>query len=235
MSDHMKRLNAPRTWPIKRKLAVWVTKQSPGAHSLESSLPAVVVLRDLIGACDTAKEAKRIIGNRELIVDGKPVKNPKAPIGVMDTISIPKTGQNFRLLLTDKGKLAAVGIEADEAGWKLARVEGKTIVKGGKIQLNLSGGRNILLDKNDHKSGDTLKIGVIDQNVLDSYALKEGAYALIIHGSLAGKILRVTEKVQRSGSADNTVKFEGGAETVQRNVFIVGSAKPEIKIPEAPE
>ncbi|MDR3282743.1 MAG: 30S ribosomal protein S4e [Candidatus Methanoplasma sp.] len=235
MSDHMKRLKAPRTWPIKRKLAVWVTKQSPGAHSIESSLPAVVVLRDLIGACDTAKEAKRIIGNRELVVDGKPVKNPKAPIGVMDTISIPKTGQNFRMLITDKGKLTTVGISGDEATWKLVRIESKTVVKGGKTQLNLSGGRNILLDKNDYRSGDTLKIGVLDQKVLGSYVLKEGASALIIHGALAGKILKVAEKVQRSGSSDNTVKFDNGAETVQRNVFVVGSGKPEIKLPEASE
>ena len=119
MSDHMKRLAAPRTWPLKRKVSVWVTKQSAGAHSIEDSMSAVTVLRDMVGACDTAREAKRIIGNREMFVDGKAVKNPKAPVGFMDVISIPKMNLNYRMLITDKGKLALVPIDADEAVWEI--------------------------------------------------------------------------------------------------------------------
>ena len=153
MSDHMKRLAAPRTWPLKRKVSIWVTKQSAGAHSIEDSMSAVTVLRDMVGACDTAREAKRIIGNREMFVDGKAVKNPKAPVGFMDVITIPKMNLAYRMLLTDKGKLTLVPIDEAEAAWELCKIENKTVVKGGKIQLNLSGGRNIVLDKNDYKCG----------------------------------------------------------------------------------
>jgi small subunit ribosomal protein S4e len=216
-------------------VAVWATKQSPGAHSLESSMPAVMVLRDMIGACDTAREAKRIIGNRELFVDGAAVKNPKAPIGVMDTVSVPKMKLNYRMLLTDKGKLTLVPISEDEAKWKLCRIEGKTKISGGRIQLNLSGGRNIVLDKNEYKSGDTLKIGVEDQKVLDAYILADGAAALIINGALSGKTETVAEYVTVKGPADNVVKFKSGTETVMKNVFIIGASKAEIKLPEASE
>ncbi|MCL2032999.1 MAG: 30S ribosomal protein S4e [Methanomassiliicoccaceae archaeon] len=235
MSDHMKRLAAPGTWPLKRKVAVWATKQSPGAHSLGSSMPAVMVLRDMIKVCDTAREAKRIIGNRELFVDGVAVKNPKAPIGLMDVISIPKMKLSYRMLLTDKGKLTLVPIGEDETEWKLCRVEGKTKISGGKIQLNLSGGRNIILDANMYDSGDTLKINVADQKVIDRYPLADGASALIINGALAGKIETVAEYVVVKGPADNVVKFKSGKETVKRNVFVIGSSKPEIKLPEASE
>ena len=158
MSDHMKRLAAPRSWPLKRKVSIWVTKQSAGAHSIEDSMSAVTVLRDMVGACDTAREAKRIIGNREMFVDGKAVKNPKAPVGFMDVITIPKMNLAYRMLLTDKGKLTLVPIDEAEAAWELCKIENKTVVKGGKIQLNLSGGRNIVLDKNDYKCGDSLKV-----------------------------------------------------------------------------
>lgn len=235
MSDHMKRLAAPRAWPLKRKISVWATKQSPGAHSLGSSLPAVMVLRDLIGVCDTAREAKRTIGNRELMVDGKPVKDPKAPVGIMDTISIPKMDLNYRMLLTDKGKLTLVPISADEAKWKLCRIEDKTKITGGKIQLNLSGGRNITMDSNDHKTGDTLKIDVVSQEIIDAYPLKDGASALIINGSLAGKVETVSGCLIVEGPAKNIVKFRSEVETVKDNVFIIGSSKPEIKLPEASE
>ena len=117
MSDHMKRLAAPRKWPIQRKVSVWITKQSAGAHSVETSMSAVTVLRDLVGACDTAREAKKIIGNREMFVNGKAVKNPKAPVGFMDVITVPKMNLAFRMLLTDKGKLTIVAIDEAETSF----------------------------------------------------------------------------------------------------------------------
>jgi len=235
MSDHLKRLAAPATWPLKRKVSVWATKPSPGAHSIESSMPAAIVLRDIIKVCDTAREAKRIIGNRELFVDGNPVKSPKTPIGFMDTLSIPKMDLNYRMLLTDRGKLTLVPITKDETKWKLCRIEGKTIVKGGKVQLNLSGGRNMVLDKDMYKTGDTLKIDVADQKVLGTYPMADGASALIINGHLAGKVETVSEQVVVKGPADNVIRFKSGTETVRRNVFVIGSSKPEIKLPEASE
>jgi len=198
-------------------------------------MPAAMVLRDMIKVCDTGREAKRIIGNRELFADGVPIKSPKAPIGVMDVVSVPKMKLNYRMLLTDKGKLTLVPITEDETKWKLCRIEDKVIVKGGKVQLNLSGGRNMVLDKDMYKTGDTLKIDVADQNVLGVYPMADGASALIINGALAGKVETVAEQVIVKGPADNIVRFKSGIETVKRNVFVIGSSKPEIKLPEASE
>ena len=235
MSDHMKRLAAPRTWALKRKTNVFITKQTAGAHSLESSLPAVIVLRDMIGACDTAKEAKRIIGNRELFVDGKAVKNPKAPVGFMDVITIPKMNLAYRMLLTDKGKLTLVPVDADEAAWELCKVVDKTVITGGKIQLNLSGGRNITLDKNDYKCNDSLKVSFEGQKVLDHYALEAGCTVLIEKGSHAGNVKTVKDIAVVRGPSPNVVMFTDGTETVINNCFVIGAGAPAIKLPEASE
>ena len=62
MSKHMKRLTAPTSWPVSRKSHVWVTKPAPGPHPVKRSMPLLVVVRDLAGYCDTAREARRIIG-----------------------------------------------------------------------------------------------------------------------------------------------------------------------------
>jgi len=196
-------------------------------------MPAAMVLRDMIKVCDTAREAKRIIGNREMFADGVPVKSPKAPIGFMDVITIPKMNLSYRMLLTDKGKLTLVPIAEEETKWKLCRIENKVVVKEGKFQLNLSGGRNIVLDKNTYKTGDTLKISLADQKVLESYPMADGASALIINGALAGKVETVAERVVVKGAAENVIRFKSGTETVRRNVFVIGSSKPEIKLPEA--
>ena len=235
MSDHMKRLAAPRSWPLKRKVSIWVTKQSAGAHSIEDSMSAVTVLRDMVGACDTAREAKRIIGNREMFVDGKAVKNPKAPVGFMDVITIPKMNLAYRMLLTDKGKLTLVPIDEAEAAWELCKIENKTVVKGGKIQLNLSGGRNIVLDKNDYKCGDTLKVSFDGQKVLDHYPLADGSVVFISEGSQAGAVRTVKALETVRGSASNLVLFTDGTQTVARNCFVIGAQSPAIKLPEASE
>ena len=158
MSDHMKRLAMPRTWAIPRKVHVWAAKQTPGAHSVEDSMPAGMVLRDMLKVCDTAREAKKIIANRDMIVNGRKVKDAKAPVGIMDSIAIPKMNLYYRMLLTGKGKLTVVAIPEEEAKWVLCRVENKTKIAGGKLQLNLSGGRNIILDANQYKTGDSVKL-----------------------------------------------------------------------------
>lgn len=235
MSDHMKRLAAPRSWPIGRKAYVWTAKSSPGAHSEENSMPAVTILRDVIGACDTAREAKRIIGNREVLIDGVPVKDPREPVGIMDVVSIPKLNVHYRILLTEKGKLTAQIITEEASKWTLCRVQGKSLVKGGKFQIHFSGGRNILQDKNDYKTGDTLKLSLEDNKVLAHYALTKGASAMIIEGTHAGKAETVSEYLVTESNGANVVKFESGTETVKKNVFIIGGKTPEIVLPGASE
>ncbi len=235
MSDHMKRLAAPRTWPLKRKASIFVAKQSAGAHSVEESMAAVTVLRDMIGVCDTAREAKRIIGNRELFVNGKAVKNPKMPVGFMDVVSVPKMDLAYRMLLTDKGKLTLVAIDAAEAGWELCRIEDKTVIKGGKFQLNLSGGRNIVLDKNDYKCGDSLKVSFEGQAIMEHYPLGENAVVIINEGSQAGSVKTVKAVSIIKGPAANIVQFTDGTETVARNCFVIGGNTPAIKLPEVSE
>ena len=233
MSDHLKRLAAPRSWPLKRKLNVWTTKQCPGAHSVEESVPAAVMLRDIIGICDTAREAKRIVGNRDCLVDGKAIRSTKAPIGIMDVVSIPAMDLYYRVVLSDKGKIAVVPISKEEASWKLVLIENKTKVAGGKLQINLHDGRNIILDKDQYKTGDVLKVSFDGQKVLESYALQSGAAALVSSGNHAGQVETVSEYEVIKGPSENIVKFQSGTETVKSNVFVIGAGSPAIKMPEA--
>ena len=230
MSDHMKRLAAPRSWPLKRKANVFITKQSAGAHSIEDSMAAVVVLRDMIEACDTAREAKRIIGNRELFVNGKAVKDPKAPIGFMDAVSIPKMDLYYRMFITNKGKLTLVPISKDEAAWGLYKIQDKTVVKDVKFQLNLSGGRNIVIDKNDYKCNDTLKVEYEGQKVLECYPFAAGSTVLIKEGAQSGKVKTVKEVQIIRGSAPNVVVFSDDTQTILDNCFIIGADKPAITL-----
>ena len=232
MSGYMKRLTAPRSWPVKRKAGVWITKPAPGPHAIENSMPMVLVMRDMLKLCDNAREAKRIIGNRDILVDGRPVRDAKLPIGIMDVISVPKLKANYRMLLDDKGKLTLEPISEDHAAWKLCRIESKNTISGGRTQLNLHDGRNILLEKDAYKTGDVLKVEVPSQKILDCYALGEGSMAMVVSGAHAGETKRIEEYSITRRPTPNLVRFKDGTMTVKGNVFVIGTKGPEIKLPE---
>ena len=75
--------------------------------------------------------------------------------------------------------LGLIFYEKIDAKWKLHRIENKTIVKGKKVQLNLHDGRNIIVGKDEYKSGDVLKITFEGVNPVSFPA----AVTIIITGS----------------------------------------------------
>ena len=137
MSKHLKRLNAPRTMIVHRKERKWTVRSNPGAHELEQSIPLGLIIRDYLNLSDTMREAKRIISNGEIVIDGAIRKDYKYPCGLMDVISIPKLKKDFRIVFDQRGKLTILPISSKDANWKLCRIENKTILKDKQIQLNL--------------------------------------------------------------------------------------------------
>ncbi len=232
MSDHIKRLASPKIWPISRKMYPFAPKTSPGPHPAESSVPLLIVLRDMLKVAQNKREAKKIVSARKVKVDGRVITDIRFPIGFMDVISIPDMGKNYRMVYDVNGNLRVVEIPDDHAEWKLVKIRNKTVVRGGKIQLNLHDGRNIILEENKYKTGDVLKIKIPTQEIIGHYPLDQGSVALITGGKHRGKIVHVKEYVVVRGPQDNMVRFEEGFETTKSNVFVIGVGKPEITIPE---
>lgn len=232
MSKRLKRYKAPKSWPIPRKIAVWAVKPRAGPHPMERSLPLLIIIRDILGYGDTAKEAKHIIGKGEILVDRRVAKDYKMPVGLMDTISIPKIDEHYRMLIDSRGKLKLVKIDEERSKWKLVRIENKTTVKGGKIQLNLHDGRNILLNENKYKTGDVLKIELPSQKILKDYPLKENHIAMIIGGKHVGEISAIKDYEVTRSPKPNIVNFQDEFSTIKDYVFIIGINIPEITLPE---
>lgn len=232
MSNEMKRLTAPRSWPVKRKASHWITKPSPGAHAVEDSIPVNVVLRDMLHICRTGAEVRAVIFEKGIMVDGKIVTSAKQGVGLMDVVTLPKSGAAYRMVMDRRGKLQLVQIPKEKTAWKLCCIEDKTVLSGGKVQLNLHDGRNILVEKDGYKTGDVLKIAVPDQKVMEHYSLSKGSLALITSGSNVGETAVIDEYVITRLASENLVKFKDGTSTVKSNVFVIGAKVPEIELPE---
>lgn len=244
-SKGLKRKPAPRFWPIHRKESVWVVKPSPGPHATEKSMPITVILRDMLGFAKTRKEAKKIVADGKVYVDGKIRRADDFPVGPMDVISIPEVNQHFRVLPAERG-LILQSISKEEAAFKLCRIENKTTLKGGHVQLNLHDGSNIQIKVADprnpqedvYETFDTLKISLPDRQILEHVKMKEGCYTIITGGKNVGKHGKIAEieKIEnkKRKNALVTIEAENGTkyQTTLNFAFALGENKPIITLPE---
>ena len=223
MSDHLKRITVPRSWNIGRKAHFWATKPEPGPHSLEGSVPLVIVLRDYLHVCDTAREARRILGGGKVLLDQRVVRDPKRGVGLMDVISLPAVKTNCRCQRDHHGRLHFSESKATAAKWKLLRVEGKTTLRGGKTQLNLHDGSNLLSDE-DVSTGDVLQLTLPGLDVKKILKFSKGAPALVTGGAHVGTIAPLEEAVETRSPRPNSVRF-AEFETLKQYAFVVGAKK----------
>ena len=229
-SGHLKRLVAPRSWSIARKVRTWTTKPMPGKHSLEGAIPISTILRDYLNVCDNNREAKIIINDGAVMIDQRIVRKPKTAVGLMDIISIPLMKMHMRTMLDDHGRIQFVPIKATEAKWKLLRVEGKTTVKGGKTQLNFHDGTNILSEEKV-KTGDVIQVSLPGFKIKKVLEFKKGAQTLITGGAHVGSISKITGLEVTRSTKPNLVIYKD-FQTIKSYSFVVGDKKAMIALPE---
>ncbi|MFH1012975.1 MAG: 30S ribosomal protein S4e [Thermoplasmatota archaeon] len=234
MSNHMKRLNAPRTMRLHRKEEIWTVRASPGPHKLLATIPLGIIVRDYLKLCDTLREAKYILQKGEIQIDGQIRKEYKFSVGFMDVITIPTIKKHFRVLYDQRGKFALVEISSAESEWKLRRIEGKSILPGKKTQLNFHDGFCLLVEKDEYHSGDVLRIAFQDRKIVDIYPRAKGTIALITGGSHIGELATIKELEVIASSKPNLAIVTGVHDftTLEQYVFPVGKTKSVVSLPE---
>jgi small subunit ribosomal protein S4e len=165
-------------------------------------------------------------------VDGRVVTDPKFPVGLMDVLAFEETKAYYRMLVDTRGRMHLEPVESADSKWKLCRIQGKTTVRGGKTQLNLHDGRNLVLPKDAHGTGTTLKLSVPDQKVLGHFDLAQGSAALITGGKHVGELAHVLAVQKTRNARANVVSFKEGFTTDIDKVFVVGKEASEVKVPE---
>lgn len=212
--------------PVARKTTTWLKKQSAGPHSNQESMPAVVVLRDVLKVAGDAREVKKILNSNLFLVDGKPVHEPGFPIGLMDLVALPKMKATYRVIIS-KGKLVLLPVTEDDGKQKLCKIVNKKIVRGGRIQLNLHDGRSYLIEKEEDqfKVGDTVKLTIPEQKLEGFLKLEKGATCYIWKGKHSGKVGKLEKIIEfpYGTPSDAVLKEENGNEliTLKEYLFVV--------------
>jgi small subunit ribosomal protein S4e len=234
MSDHLKRLNAPDSWHIAKKTTKFITKTAPGPHN-SNAMPIAVWLRDHMGFARNLKEVKQILNQNDVIVNGRPCRDPKMGIGIFDIISLPKINKFYRILRDKNGRHVSIEIDADAAKTRLCKVKNKTIIPGGRVQLNMRDGANLLAD-NTIKPGDSIVLSLEPETrfkIIDHFPFALGNMAMVIGGRHSGKVARIVDIVKMPGSVPNKIILDDEStktrfDTISPYIYMVGRQTPAI-------
>jgi small subunit ribosomal protein S4e len=230
----LKRRAMPRAWTVPRKGTKWILRPRPGPHAQDRSIPLLLILRDLRHVVASSREARILLGSGAVRVDAKVANDLARGLGLMDTLSLaPPYDQHFRVVTDRRGKLVLVPIPPTEANVKIARVAFKHATRGGKVEVTLHDGRNLLVASNaPYRVGDSVKIEVPGQKVVEHLPLRPGALAYMAGGSHVGELARVERVEVRNSPQPNLVHFKEGFSTVKEYVYVVGDAAPGVTLGE---
>ena len=225
---HQKRISKPKAIPITDKKAkTWITTTGPGPHPKRSSIPLSVLLRDVLGMAKSNREARAIIVQRLVEIDGKARTGEDFPVGLMDVVGFPKADKYYHIIVDWKGRLQPMEIKKDEAKRKILRVVNKHVAPGARLNLTFHDGKNMKGDNHVH-CGDSVVVSLPEVKLLEHLKLESGARCLIREGKHAGRIVTLNGIIARKAGKPAEAKVSGGKEegefiTVAKYLFVVDS------------
>lgn len=184
MRQHLKRLAAPRHWTLARRAQTFTVRPQSSGHPFAEGLALGVILRDILKHASTLTEAKKLLDRHPVLVDGVRRRDYRYLVGLFDVLSFPELKASYRILSDLKGnvKLKPLPFSVQH---KWCKVMGKTLLAGGKVQLHLHDGKNILFDKEVHR-GDTVQVSFPQLVIQEVLPLRPGAKVFLLKGKYQG-------------------------------------------------
>ncbi len=227
----------PKSWRVKRKGNTFIVRPKPSGHKMENSVPLLVAIRDMLKFAKTLKEVKYIIADKGVMVCLKKAYDPKRPIGLFDVLSFPSIDRHYRLVISKSKKLSFIEIPKSESKLLITKITNKAYLKSSKVQLNLFGGYNLVVDKDSFKANDSLVIDLEKKKIVKSFAFEKGNMVYLFAGKHKGKLgIIKTADVEKKGN-EKAAKFVFSSgntdyETLKEYAIVVGKNKPELKLEE---
>jgi len=231
-SKKLKRQMSPLFWGINRKNKRFAITVKPGSHSKNRSIPTAILLRDVLKMVTTLREAKSVIYNGKINVDGITRKSLHHSIGLMDVIELQGISDVYRLVPTHGHILQPIKIDSSEKSKKIVKVTSKTTIRGKKMQLGFHDGRTIIAE-NSVNVGDSCLIQIPEQKILDVIKLEKDSLVMVTKGANTGQIGHINNINEATFTLSKRInltidkkKFEMPADLV----IVIGKEKPVIQI-----
>jgi len=211
----------------------YTSRPSTGPHKLRECMPLTVLLKNRLKYALTGKDVFAIVKDKEgmVKVDNKIRRDPRYPLGVMDVVSLEKTGEHFRILYDVKGRYQAHKIDAKEATFKLCKVQKKQMGANKIPYIVTHDGRTVRFPHPDIKKNDSIKFNLESGEVDGLIKFENGASVLVTGGNNIGRVGILQHVEKHPGSFDIAhVKDSNGHAFATRigNIFVIGEGKKPI-------
>lgn len=219
--SHLKRHMVPKTWDVKRKESKFAVVPHPRA-ALIHSIPIAHVLRDILGFANTIRETRYYLNNNKVLINGRVVRDQKQSVCLMDVITI--NDDNYRVVISSRGKLTLETISLEEAKYRALKVVGFSLLKTGILQVNFSFGGTIRIAK-DKIDSFRKEVSIDDTVILSEnkmvgiIKLASGSQAFIYNGKKIGS----TGTIEKDEDGHIVMKDKEGNEfmTLKSYVYAV--------------
>jgi len=224
---------SPMTKMLSKLGGKYTARPSTGPHKLRECLPLTVLLKNRLKYALTGKDVFAIVKDKEgmVKVDNKIRRDPRYPLGVMDVVSLEKTGEHFRILYDVKGRYQAHKIDAKEATFKLCKVQKKQMGANKIPYIVTHDGRTVRFPHPDIKKNDSIKFNLESGEVDGLIKFENGASVLVTGGNNIGRVGILQHVEKHPGSFDIAhVKDSNGHAFATRigNIFVIGEGKKPI-------
>jgi len=229
---HITRLKAPKKRLIISKVNGLYAATGRSRHQkLRERIPLAIFLRHLLRYALVENEVIKMISSRHVQVNGVFITDRKFPVGLMDIITIPKTAENFRLILDSKGRYYARPIDDKESKWTVVRIVKKYRAPFGLVNCIAHTGWTLRYPHRKLAINDSVKIFLDDKQNPDNQEVikfRVGAEALCTGGRNKGRIGIITHR-KKLPEQDDIVKLTDrtGSEfsSQLKNIFVIGDGK----------
>jgi len=208
----------------------YAARPSPGPHKLRECIPLSVLLQNRLRYALSRQEVFKIVRSKEglIKVDGKIRRDPRYPLGIMDVVSIEKTGEHFRILYDVKGRYQAHKIDEKEAKFKLCKIKRKAMGPTKIPYIVTHDGRTLRFPHPEIKKNDTIKLNLETGEVDSLIKFENGSQVLITGGNNIGRVGVLQHVEKHPGSFDIAhIKDSTGQAFATRttNIFVIGEGK----------
>lgn len=222
--SHLKRINAPKTWPIARKQSVYIMRPNPSGHAMERGVTLSLLFTEMLDIAQTARGVRYILKNQKVLLNGHRQYDAAAMVGLFDVVTIPATKTSYRLTINKLNKLTAIPVAGKEAQLIPCKITSKTLLSGKKLQLGFHNGQTLLVAKDQYMVGGTILL-TLEKKEETYFPLEKGALVFITGGRHVGQQGTV-ELIDDNGVI---VKTETSFLTTKEHVFVLGKGKAAFK------
>ncbi len=180
---HLKRQKVAKSWPIYRKGTKYVVRPRV---DIKKGIPILIVLRDMLKIVQNRKEAKRAIHMKYVLLNNKPVTDERASVLLFDVLTLIPLKKSYRIGLSINKKIEINEIKEKESNNKIAKIMNKKMLKGKKMQLNLSDGKNFLSNIQCNIN-DSVLINFKEKKIEKCIPLKENSEVFVFAGKHTGE------------------------------------------------